>query len=402
MNTHALKQGEKVAKSALMRLVILGLIKTFAGVMTGMTVIIADAISTFADTLGVFASYFGLRMSRKSANKKFEYGYYKIETFAALVISLGTLYAGYQILQKSIVTFKASVEGHHRPFAVTATIVAIIFSYRLYKKLKIAGENANSMSLIANAQDKKMDIFSGFAVLISIFANYKQIPYIESIVTIVIALVILKTGLKSAKDSLYFLLDYWDDPILSRKIRKLFRSEHVIVDKVTKLRLRRAGTFIFGEAFIEINPCTSIQDLREELDILKAKILDLDQYIKDFAIYTHITKKDEVMVAVPVKKGNSLSAKVASNLAETKGYIFCDIKGNKIKKFYYRGIKGAEKHPVELGNFLKKEKITILINSRLNSLTYYNLNRTNNILIYPHLEDAHTVEQTIKLLLIDS
>ena len=46
---------------------------------------------------------------------------------------------------------------------------------------------------------------------------------------------------------------------------------------VKKLRLRRAGNFIFGESFVEINPFAGIEDLREELDLLqgKSKILAL-------------------------------------------------------------------------------------------------------------------------------
>ncbi|MFH1533983.1 MAG: cation diffusion facilitator family transporter [Nitrospirota bacterium] len=402
MNKSALKEGEKISRSSMGYLLLLGVIKLAAGLLTGMTVIIADAISTFADTLGLFASYLGLRLSRKSADKKFEYGYYKIETFAALLVSLGTIYAGYAILRKAINNIGVVIEGVHKPFAITATIIAIVFSIRLYEKLKIAGEKANSLSLIANARDKKMDIFAGFIVLISIIANYQQIPYVESVVTILISILILKVGLSSAKESLFFLLDYWDNPLLVRKIRKEFRKEKDLITKVNKIRLRRAGTFIFGEAFVELNPFAGIKDLREELDLLKENIMKLDPYIRDFPIYTHIAKSEKLKIAVPIESGRSLKAKVSSNLKSTNAYLFARVANGKIKDYYVKKLSKEDKKPVEFAEFLKKEKVKIIINNRLHSLIYYNLRRTHHIQIFPNLAGIKTAEEAIKLLLIDT
>ncbi|NIA02140.1 MAG: cation diffusion facilitator family transporter [Nitrospirae bacterium] len=402
MSKMALKEGEKVSRQAMGHLLLLGIIKLAAGLLTGMTVIIADAISTFADTLGLFASYFGLRLSRKSADKKFKYGYYKIETFAALFVSLGTIYAGYAILSRAINNIGVMKEGVHKPFAITTTIIAIVFSIRLYKKLKKAGENANSLSLIANAREKKMDVFAGFIVLVSIIANYQQIPYVESVVTILISTLILKVGLSSAKESLFFLLDYWDNPSLVRKIRKEFRKEKDLITKVNKIRLRRAGTFIFGEAFVELNPFAEIKDLREELDLLNDKIMKLDPYIRDFPIYTHITKEKNIKIAVPIESGRSLKAKIASNLKKTNAYLFARVSNGRITDFYIKKLSEKSKKPIEFAEFLKKEKVKIIINNKLHSLIYYNLRRTHHIQIYPNLAGIKTAEEAIKLLLIDT
>ena len=233
MNTVALKEGEKVAAKSIAHLLGLGTLKLAAGLATGMNVIIADAISTFADTLGLFASYIGLKLSRKHADENFEYGYYKIETLAALVISLGLLYIGFNIFKESILNFNVVKEATNRQFAITSTVIAIYFSSKMHRELSAVGKRVNALALIAAAEDKKIDVFSGFIVLGSIIANYQQIPYIEDVVAIIFALLIFKVGFTSAKESLFFLLDYWNDPILTRKIRAVFRKEHDIVKKFT-------------------------------------------------------------------------------------------------------------------------------------------------------------------------
>lgn len=402
MNNHALKEGENAAKVGIIYLLVLGIIKAVAGIMTGMTVMIADAVSTFADTLGVFASYVGLKLSRKSADKNFKYGYYKIETFAAFLISVGIVYLGYIVLRQSIETFKHPQAGLYRNLAIITTLIAIYSSARLEKRFMEAGVKANSLSLIANARDKKMDVVVGFGVLVSIAANYKGIPYVEGIISGFIAIFILKEGLESTKESVFLLLDYWDDPILVKKIRRILRKEKKLVMDIKQIKLRRAGTFIFGEVFIELNPFAGVQDYRDEINLLQEKIKSLSPYIKDFSIFSHIPKLDSMKVAIPIKSGSSLKATVANNLNSTNAYLFANIKKGKIKEFYVKKISSKQKDLVEFGKYLTKEGVNILIDNKIKSLTYYNLRQNCQILIYPNFQDVRSAEKTLNLLLIDS
>ncbi len=402
MSKTYLLEGEKIAKQSIIKLFLLSLIKGAAGIFTGMTVIVADAVSTLADTLGIFAAYIGLKLSRRTADSKFEYGYYKIETFAAFLISLGIIYVGYVILVDSIESFTTPTPGSFYAFGILATLISIIASIMLSKKLAEAGAKVNSLALTASAKDKRTDVFASFGVLLSIVANYLEIPYVEGTISSLIALVILKEGISSAKESLFFLLDYWDDPKLYNQIRKIFEQEKDLVLEVKKLRLRRAGTFIFGEAFIKLNPFAELQDLREELELLQRKILELNPYFKDFSIYTSVPKSEKIRVAVPIKKGTTLNSELAPTLKSTNAYLFTEIKNNKIHNSYIKKLSKEDKKPVELANFLKKEKVNILIDNNLNSLLYYNLRRTNHILIYPQFGDVKNASDTLKLLLLDT
>jgi cation diffusion facilitator family transporter len=402
MNTHALMEGEKLAKTSATHLLIFGGVKLLAGLVTGMTVIFADAINTLATVLAIFASYIGLKLSRRTADKHFEYGYHRIETFAAFLVSLGIVYLGYVMLSKSIVTIGETAAGSFRPFAITTTVLAMIHSYRLSKELKKMGEKTNSLSLMANARSKKMELFAGLGVLISIIANYNNIPYVEGTVSVVISLIILKEGLSSTKESLFFLLDYWDDPILSHKIKKALRHEKDLVLRVNKVRLRRAGAFIFGEAFIDINPFAGIRDLREELEILEQNICSMNSHIKDFAIFTHVSNVDKVLIAIPIKKKKDLNSEIAANLKETVAYLFVTLHNKKIGKHRVKDLAESQKNIIGLDEFLTKEKINILVDNKLSSLVYFNLRETHHIVIYPNFPDIKTVKQILDLMLIDT
>lgn len=401
MNSNILIKAESVAKKSMIHIFLLASLKLVIGFFTGISVMMADAVKTYSELLGLFASYIGLHLSRKSADQNFEYGYYKIETFAAFLVSIGLLYVGFIFFRDSITLLYSPQKGSHQPFAITAAIISIIHYYNLRKKLQKAGEEANSLSLITNARGKNINIFLQVGIIIAIISNYQKIPYVEGIITIIVSILILKEGFFSAKESLFFLLDYWGDPIMTSKIKKILKSEKGFIRSIKKIRLRRAGTFIFGEAYVEINPFIEVQDLREELKILSEKISELNPYIKDFPIYSHIPHADYMKVAIPVSSGADLSACISHNFQNTTAYIFAEIKKNKIINFYLKKIAAKDKNPLEFANFLKNEKITTLINNKIHSLAYYNLRRTHQISIYPVFLDVKNAKQALDLLLID-
>jgi len=393
--------GERIARSSLLTLVGLTIVKAFAAYFTGMVVLVADMLSSITDIISLFASYIGLKLSRKTADNKFEYGYYKVETFGSLLVSLLIVYFGYKVFGDAAESFWAAPTGLFHAVGFATTFISIIFSVRLARKLADAARRTNSISLMNNAIDKKLDIVASFAVLASILSNMYSIQYVESVISMVMAVMIIKVGIDSTKESLFYLLDYWDNPKLLRKIKKIILKNTEIVLKIKKIRMRRAGTFIFGEAFIEVNPFADMVDLREEIDLMTKQIQEANPYIKDFTIFTHLTKFKRIRIAMPVQEGYGLKAKLAKSLKKTVAYEFVDIKGQKVSKKYRKRIKAPSKDAKDLINFLKKEKINVVIDNGLNSLVYYNLRRYSHIQVYPNFSNIKTVGDAVKLLTID-
>lgn len=394
--------GERVARNSLIKLLVITGLKGIAAYLTGMVVVFADMLSSITDVVSLFASYIGLKLSRKSADKNFGYGYYKVETFGALLVSLMIIYFGYDVFKKAVIGLYEEPTGKAHIIGLLTTIISIFFSIALAQRLSDAARKTNSMSLMNNAVDKKLDIVASFAVIASILANMYDIMYIESVISMVMAVMILKVGVDSTKEALFYLLDYWDNPKLLRKIKKIILQKTAIVLSIKKIRMRRAGTFIFGEAYVEINPFADMVSLREELEIMDKKIKELNPYIKDFIIYTNITKTKKIRIAIPVSgEGSGLSAKIAGSLKKTKAYEFVDIKGEKVARKYRKKIEPEEKGSEKFIEFMKKEKPNIIIDNGLKSLMYYNLRHTHHIRIYPHFSNAKTVDDTVKLMIID-
>lgn len=396
-----LEYGAKVSLIAIVRILALGILKAVVGYTTGMVVLVADALASFSDVLGLFATYIGLKISEKSADKGFRYGYYKVETVTSLIVSAIIIYFGIEILIESIERLQHPAESSNQFLGVFVVIIASVQSIYLAKRLKNAGKKINSTSLLNCGKDKLLDVYVQFAVLGGIAANYFNIPYLEGSIGIGISIMTLKVGYDAAKESLFFLLDYFDDQKLIKTVRKTILKKSKIVQGITDLRMRRAGTFIFGEAVLEINPYTDAKTIRNELKNLNETIINLDEYIKDFALLIAIPKPEKIRVAVPANECKKLNSKLAENMEETTHYIFVDIVNNKVVNTYCKKFTFTPANINKMVDYFIDEKTNIIINSNMHSLLFYNLRHLKNIQVYPNFYNVVDVKSTIKLLMLD-
>ncbi len=398
----SLKYGSRMALLGIAEILALALFKAVLGYMTGMVVLVADALSSGSDMLTLFASYVGLKISRRPADKNFKYGYYKAETFAALVTSLLIIYFGLDILVESVERINYIGETQNQFLAVISVVVGIIVSIHLAGFLQKTGKKINSLALIDSAKDKKNDVLVEIAVLIGAGANYFKIPYLEGVVGVIISVMTIRVGLTTAKESLFFLLDYFNDSELIEKVKKIIISKSRIVKGIKDIRMRRAGTYIFGEAFLDINPYAQTKDLRNEFQNLQERIKNSNEYLKDFLLFVIIPRPTALKVAVPVREDRGLESELAYSFDATGAYIFVNVKKDKITGFYGKQFAYKPNDFTGVIKFLEGEKVNVVINNDMHSLVYYQLRRLLNVEVYPTFSNVKNVRDTVKLLLIDT
>jgi divalent metal cation (Fe/Co/Zn/Cd) transporter len=76
---------QKVAKISVITLLSIGLVELLIGQISGSVVATADGIDSLSDAMISFIVFMGLLIAGRPANKKFHFGYYKVESFAAQV-----------------------------------------------------------------------------------------------------------------------------------------------------------------------------------------------------------------------------------------------------------------------------------------------------------------------------
>lgn len=394
-----LRQATKVARNSIFLVLILTLIKAFGGYVTNAIALIGDALGSFSDIIATSALFVGLKLSQKQASNTFKYGYHKIETFATLCISILIIYGGFQIFSESFNRFFIQAATTKHIIGVAMSAISVVISFFSYRYQRAIGRRINSIALLASAADDRNDTIVSIGVLVSIVADKFGVPYVDATIGIGISLLIMWTGIKYGKDAMFYLLDYWDDPAVTSKIRAILQKSK-IVTSVKNIRLRHAGTYIFGEAFLEINPFTDSKDLRDEIHRLDRKVEENVEHLGDLVLYIDPPKPTLVRVAIPIVRENGLHSEIAENPAAPFHFFFVEIRSGAIQKFFVRPEQFMINQISEISKYLKKERVNILISSMIRPLLYYNL-RLNNIKVYPHFLEVKDVENTVKLLLLD-
>jgi len=96
-----LAKGEKITKISVFTLTSLGFLLFFAGLLSGSVALRGDGVHTLADAFVSLIVLFGLRMLHKPPSERFQFGYYKMENFASMIIAIFLMFIGIWIFYSS-------------------------------------------------------------------------------------------------------------------------------------------------------------------------------------------------------------------------------------------------------------------------------------------------------------
>ncbi len=348
---------DKVAFISILVNLLLFTIKLIAGLLSGATTLIADAIHSLSDLAAAISVYAGIKIANKK-NSKFPYGLYKVENLVAIISAFAIFLAGYEILRYTIFSHETK-KITNLSMAITAIILSIIITFLFSGYERKKGKELNSPSLIADAEHIKTDTLSSIVVLFGIFANYFGFPFLEKLATLIIVLFIFHSGFEILSDSLKVLLDASIDNETLQKIKEIILSFPTVI-KINSLKGRNSGSYIFIESEIAVDS-DSLEKVHHIIDEIEEKIKDEVPFVEKVIIHPEPYESTKKVIAIPLDKENCISKKFCEC-----NYIFIgktDEKKNLVEeaKIYPNPVKYIKKsRGVELVEFLKSKKVSCI------------------------------------------
>lgn len=175
--------------------------------LTGSKAIGADALHSLSDLFVSLTVMSGI-LFRKSREKKLALAAqlaegdtegkakpktaYWVESLVAYIVSLIILYMPYQILTN--VSAPTKMDLQYAWLAIIGVMGCILITYFISRFKLIVGKETDSIALEADGQHSRMDMYTSFAVLISLVGQIIGIN-LDSIVAVIIAVMIGITGL---------------------------------------------------------------------------------------------------------------------------------------------------------------------------------------------------------------
>jgi cation diffusion facilitator family transporter len=256
------REKKQVALTSVIAAIFLTAMKLVVGYTTGSLGIISEALHSGLDFVAAFITWIAVRVSSKPPDEKFNYGRGKVESFSALIETVLLLVTCIWIIHEAVDRLKGEggeVEVTTAAFVVMVISIVIDYSrssalYRIAKKYK-------SQALMADALHFSSDILSSAVVIVGLIFVKMGYPYGDPIAALGVALLVIFASYRLGMETINCLMDKAPEG-LDEKIETAIMSSGN-VDKITRLRVRAAGSEIFVDANIDISNSLSLERAHE-------------------------------------------------------------------------------------------------------------------------------------------
>jgi cation diffusion facilitator family transporter len=269
--------------------IFLALSKTFAGIFGHSRALLADGINSSSDVIYYIVVKIFIDIAHKPADEKHPYGHRQMESIAALIVGAFVITTSMAVFWDSVVDafniFSGEVEnsGPAAYVLCVAAATAVIKAF-LYFFTKRTGERYGSSVIMALACDHRNDIFSSIAVSIGIIFSLYGWKWFDPLAGAIVAILILKTGIKIIMESSDELMFTVPDKKLDSAIRGSALSVRGVL-RVGDIKTHRFGPYLVANITIGIDGTLSVTEGDKIAGALEKQILEsIDGMIE---VYVH-------------------------------------------------------------------------------------------------------------------
>ncbi len=284
MSLTDLKKGMVIAQTAFLVILAVGVAEDILALFSNSIALLADGIYSIATSLIFLIIWIGLRLSRRSPDGTFRFGYYRIEALGSLIAAFVlTIFGGF-ILSEAYNTWadqRVITNGEIAIIAATASAIAVlIISAWVNKTSRKLGSSALRVGELSGT----LDVLSSIAVVVGIYLNkYLGILHADSIAGILIAGAILVGAYSIFKESSLVLVDACNCGDFIGAIGEMAKSVKG-VKEVHNIRVRKLGPYMTGDMHIVVSSEMLVREADQIATDVEEKIKQMFDKVLDFKI----------------------------------------------------------------------------------------------------------------------
>lgn len=195
--------------------------KALAGALAGSIAVTADAFNNLSDALTALITLIGFRLSARRPDRDHPYGHRRYEYIAGLIVSLAILMMGFNLARSSVERIFAPSPIAFSPLSACILCASILIKLYMALYNRAIGRQIRSATLAAAAADSLSDAVATSAVLASLLLSHLAGINIDAWAGIAVSLLILWTGLHSARDTISPLLGKAPDPEFVNRVGEI-------------------------------------------------------------------------------------------------------------------------------------------------------------------------------------
>lgn len=285
MKDERLDIGVRVSKNTIIGNFILAFIKILIGFIARSTAMLADGMHSLSDVITTIGVIIGLKLSHKEADKSHPYGHEKIESitslFLAIVLFLVAISIGYSGITK-IINHSYVTPGFS---AIIAAIISIIVKELMYWYTIKYANQINSPSLKADAWHHRSDALSSAGALIGIAGARMGYTFLDPLVAIIIALVIIKVAFDISKQSIAQLID---EAASEEDIQVIIDRINSIdgIYEIKNLKTRKHSNRLYVDVDISVDATLTVEE-GHKIALYVHNLIEEDSRIKHCMVHVN-------------------------------------------------------------------------------------------------------------------
>ena len=192
--------------------------KLTVGLLAASVAIIADAFNNITDAGSAIVTLIGFRLASKPVDKEHPLGHGRLEYVTGFIVDMLIILVGFELFTSSLEkVFNPSLPsvGNITLILLGVAILVKVWLFFFYRKM---GKLIASSALKASSQDSLTDCIATALVLVSALVGRFAGVAIDGWAGILVALFILYTGLRAAKETIDLLLGSNPDPAFIQEI----------------------------------------------------------------------------------------------------------------------------------------------------------------------------------------
>ena len=202
--------------------------------------LLTDSFQSLANFIITVVVLISIKMAAKGADKKFPYGYGKVEFLASGIVNMLLMFAVIAFILRSFSEMiMVGPEKTPKLIAIVAAAISIVANYIAFGYGRCAGEKLASTAILANAHVSRADVGTSLAVIVAVVGSNMGFSQLDHIVAIVIGLLIIKVTWDGARKAIKGLMDV---SLRSEELHILNLLEDIKgIQRVEDVKVRLAG-----------------------------------------------------------------------------------------------------------------------------------------------------------------
>lgn len=253
--------------------VLLCITKFIIGTLTNSISITADAINNLSDASSSIVTILGSKLSNKPVDEEHPFGHGRLEYISALIVAFFIFLMGFELGKSSI---EKIINPQNINFSILSVImlaIAILVKLWMAYFNKSVYKETNNINMKAVALDSLNDCIATSATIAALLISYfTSFTRADGIIGIIVACVIIASGIGIVKDILGPLLGQPPSEELVKSIEKTMLEEELIIG-VHDLIVHDYGPGrIIASAHAEVPSTMDICEIHDVIDNVEKKI----------------------------------------------------------------------------------------------------------------------------------